>query len=187
MKTKKNVVVRHASGMLGEQVVAREWKGRPYLANAPNFPEDREFTEQQIDQQERFRDATAYGKGVIKSENMPQVYEKIAENERLTTYNVAVRDFLRPPIVREIYPEKYTGKPGEEITVRAIDDVYVVGVRVVIRNNGDVVEQGEALRDEVNAALWRYTTTEENGLEGTTIEAYATDMPGNMTKGEVEL
>ena len=30
-------------------------------------------------------------------------------------------------------------------------------------------------------------TQKENGVEGTVVEAYAEDLPGNVTKGEVEL
>ena len=187
MKTANNVVIRHASGMLGDQVVARNWKGIPYLANRPNFPEDREFSEAQISQQEKFHDATAYAKGLVNSEELPEVYEKEAESGRLTTYNVAVRDFLKPPKVRDIDVSGYTGQPREEIVVRAVDDVEVVSVHVAITNDGVLVEEGEAYRDPLNATLWRYATTQENELPGTVIEAHASDIPGNVTAAMVEL
>ena len=73
MKTRNNVVVRHASGMLGDRVVAKEWKGRPYLAKRPSYPRDREFTEEQLCQQERFEDATAYGKALIQLDEVPEI------------------------------------------------------------------------------------------------------------------
>ncbi len=43
------------------------------------------------------------------------------------------------------------------------------------------------VQDQLNPKLWRYVTVEENGLSGTTIEALATDRPGNVASGEVEL
>lgn len=187
MKTEKNIVVRYASGMVGDQLVAREWKGIPYLANAPSYPEDRKFSEKQIAHQERFLDATAYGKQAILKEELLELYAKEAENAPLTPYNVAIRDFLRPPKVRDIDVTGYSGQPGDEIVVRAVDDVEVVGVHVVVINNGDVVEEGDAVRDEFNATLWRYTAQETNGVEGTIVRALAADIPGNVTSGEIEL
>jgi signal peptidase I len=186
MKTEKNVVMRYASGMLGGQVVAREWKGRPYIANRPTYRDDREFSEAQISQQQKFLDGAAYAKGVISMEEIPEVYVEKAESQELSTYNVAMRDFLKPPNVREIIVDGYTGKPGEVIVIRATDDTEVASVSVSI-HNGEVVEQGEAVRDPYNATLWLYTTTRENELPGTKVEAYAVDRPGNVVGAMVEL
>jgi hypothetical protein len=180
MKTDNNVVVRHASGMLGDQVVARHWKGRPYLANVPKFSPNRKFSEAQKTQQQKFLDGAAYAKGVMGMEEPPQIYEDEAETAQITPYNAAMRDFLRSPNVREIDVANYGGEPGDEIVVRAVDDCEVVSVHVTVTRDGAVVEEGEAVRDEYNATLWRYTTTRENELPGTKVEAYAVDRPGNV-------
>ncbi|MCJ2670288.1 MAG: hypothetical protein LN416_07255 [Candidatus Thermoplasmatota archaeon] len=187
MRTDQNVVIRYASGMLGDQVVARSWKGRPFLANRPKFSPDRKFSDAQISQQEKFMDAAAYAKGVMPLEETPEIYVNEAKSHNLTEYNVAMRDYLRPPNVRDIGIEGYTGQPGEEIVVRAVDDCEVVSVHVAITHDGEIVEEGDAYRDPLNTTLWRYSTTQENELPGTVIEAYATDMPGNVTAGVIEL
>jgi hypothetical protein len=179
--------MRHASGKLGDQVVAREWKGIPYLANVPKFAVDREFSEKQITQQEKFMDAAAYAKGVMLLEEPPEIYVKETEGRPLTVFNVAMRDYLKPPNVRDIGIDDYTGHPGEEIVVRAIDDCEVVSVHVAITKDGEIVEEGEAYVDPLNATLWRYSTTQENEIPGTVIEAYAADRPGNVTAAMVEL
>ena len=168
-------------------MVARTWKGRPYLANIPKFAEDREYTEGQLSQQERFTDAAAYAKGVMQLEEPPEIYVKEAKTANLTEYNIAMRDYLRPPNVREIDVTDYSGQPGEEIVVRAVDDCEVVSMHVAITQDGVVVEEGEAYQDPLNATLWRYTTSQQVELPGTTIEAYATDRPGNVTAGAIEL
>ncbi|MEE9507559.1 MAG: hypothetical protein V3V98_10535 [Thermoplasmata archaeon] len=187
MKTSSNVVMRFASGKLGDQVVARNWKGIPYLANVPKFPENREFSEKQMNQQEKFLDATAYAKGVMLLEEPPEIYVNETEGRPLTVFNVAVRDYLTPPNVRDIDIDGYTGQPGEEIVIRAVDDCEVVSVHVAITNDGVLIEEGDAVRDPLNTTLWRYATTEVNELPGTVIEAYATDRPGNVTAGVIEL
>jgi len=45
----------------------------------------------------------------------------------------------------------------------------------------------ETVQDKYNIAAWHYKAQKENGIEGTVVEAYAKDIPGNVTKGEVEL
>ncbi|MCK4368011.1 MAG: hypothetical protein KAW84_08725 [Thermoplasmata archaeon] len=187
MKTDRNVIVRYASGMLGGQVVAKNWKGRPYLANRPSFPEDREFSEAQLTQQERFHDASAYSVGLIRRDAVPEKYEHEAKKARLTAYNIGIRDFLHAPKIREIDESNYTGKPGEEIVIRAVDDTEVIAVHVGLRKDGEIIEEGDAIMDEFNAHLWRYVTQTENEVPGTTIETLATDRPGNVTAAKVEL
>ena len=119
------------------------------------------------------------GKGLV-------VYAGLLRHDH-DLHHVAVRDFLRPPNVRDINVSGYTGKPGEDIVIRAVDDCEVVSVHIALANDGVLVEEGEAVRHPYNATLWRYTTTEENEIPGTVIEAQASDRPGNVTAGRVEI
>lgn len=181
MKTKNNLIMRFLSGMLGRQVVAKEWKGRPYIASAPTYPKDRKFTERQVAHQERFRDATVYAKAVQDIE----IYKDKAKKQRLTSYQVALRDFMKPPVIRQI-EIRHTKELGMEVVVRAIDDTEVVGVHVALKKDGSIIEEGDAVRDKYNATIWRCTTREENVVAGTTVEVYATDRPGNVTLEEID-
>ncbi len=187
MKSKGNLVVKYASGGVGRQLIAKTWKGRPYLASYPHYPENRKFSEKQLDHQMRFRRASAYAKGLIDQNLVPDIYERIADRKRLTVYNIAIKDFFNPPEVYSIDLQDYTGNAGEEILIETLDDVEVMNVHVILRREDDIIEEGDAIKDNYNAAVWRYITQKENGIEGTVIEAYAEDRPGNVTKGEVEL
>lgn len=187
MKAKGNIVVKYASGGVGKQLVAKTWKGRPYLASFPYYPDDRKFSEKQLDHQMRFRRASSYAKGLIDRGLVPESYERIAARKRLTVYNVAIKDFFNPPDIFSIDVQEYTGRKGEEILVETLDDVAVEAVHVVLKREDKVIEEGDAVQDEYNVAAWHYTTQKNNGIEGTIIEAYAEDLPGNVTKGEVEL
>ena len=187
MKAKGNIVVKYASGGIGKQLIAKTWKGRPYVASFPYYPDNRKFSEKQLDHQLRFRRASSYAKGLIDRQLVPESYERVAERKRLTVYNVAIKDFFHPPDVFSIDLQEYSGNKGEEILVETLDDVEVVAVHVVLKRDDQVVEEGDAVQDEYNVAVWHYTTQKDNGVEGTIVEAYAEDLPGNVTKGEVEL
>lgn len=63
----------------------------------------------------------------------------------------------------------------------------VVAVHVVLMKDGRVVEEGDAVRDEFNRTIWRYTTRENNGTEGMVVLVRAVDRPGNVTEKEIEL
>jgi hypothetical protein len=187
MKAKGNIVVKYASGGVGKQLIAKTWKGRSYLASYPYYPDDRKFSEKQLDHQLRFRRASSYAKGTIDQDLVPESYERIADRKRLTVYNVAIKDFFNPPDIFSIDMEEYTGKKGEEIVVETLDDVEVTAVHVVLRREDEVIEEGDAVQDKYNVAAWHYNTQKNNGVEGTVVEAYAEDLPGNVTKAEVEV
>jgi hypothetical protein len=185
MKVKKGFF----SGMRGRigNILARIWKNRTYFSTIPSFPKNREFSEQQIAHQDRFRDAAFYAKAVMKEDSLRMKYEPKADKLQLTVYNVAIRDFFRPPKIKSINADQYSGKPDDEIVIRAIDDVEVARVHVVLKKNGEVVEEGDAVRDKFNATLWRHSAKAENDVSGTTIDVCAYDLPGHVTKKQIEL
>lgn len=117
---------------------------------------------------------------------MTELYESEAVGKNMTPYNAAVKDYLTAPDILEVVMGEFTGVPGEQVHVKAIDDVIVRSVEVAIIVDGEIVEQGEASQDDVNKLLWVYTTTEP--IEGSClVRVTATDLPGNQTVGEVEV
>ncbi len=60
-------------------------------------------------------------------------------------------------------------------------------MKVAIVADGEVLEQGDAVKDDRVDPLWIYTTTEANEHESYVVRATATDLPGNRTTGEVEV
>jgi len=186
MKVRGNILLRFISGKLGG-LVGRMWKNRPYLSKAPTFPKNRKFSKMQMEHQERFQDAAAYAKGAIRDEASAGLYAVLGEKYRLTSYNVALRDFFRAPEVREIYTSSYTGKQGEEMVIRAVDDVEVLRVHVIIKKDEAVLEEGAAVREKFNASLWHYVPQKDLEIEGCIIEVHAEDRPGNVTVREFAL
>jgi hypothetical protein len=185
-KAKGNLTFVKSSGKVGDQFVARRWKGKHVIAAVPQFPEDREWSEAQLSQQSRFREAVSYGRAMLQVPDMVEIYETEAEGRDLTPFNAAVRDYLRAPEILEVDLSEYNGMPGEEIRVKALDDVLVKTVEVAIIVDGEILEQGVASQDDINTMLWVYTTTEVNEHTSFVVRVTAIDLPDNRTVGEIE-
>ncbi len=177
-KVKKNVVVNGLSGMLGDQVVfKRDKAGRTILSVKPTFPEDRVFSEAQKKQIEAFREALIYARDAAKTE---AVYAEKAEGTPLSARNVAVADWFHEPEIGEIDLDGWTGQAGEPIRIKALDDVKVERVTVIITDAEDVlIEQGAATQDD--GLWWVYTTTQATAGQPKVI-AVAQDLPGNIAR-----
>jgi hypothetical protein len=94
---------------------------------------------------------------------------------------MAFRDYLKAPVVKKIDVSHYNRTPGSTIVVHAKDDFRVAGVKVSIFNNqGNLLEEGEALINPVKRGQWVYTVTQQDAEQtAAVIRAKATDLPGN--------
>jgi hypothetical protein len=168
------MLVRGLKGSLGDQFVIRKDKaGRTIIANKPVFDEDRVFTERQKANHEAFQDAAAYAKSV-QGEN---VYIDKAKGTARSAYNVAFADWYHKPQIKALDVTGWNGQAGQQILIKAVDDVRVSRVSVVITDgNGTVVEEGNAQPGE--ASWWTYiTTVPTNGNRH--LKVTALDLPGN--------
>ena len=137
------------------------------------------FNEAQLSQQESFREATAYAQSVKSN----PVYIQKADALDLTPYNVAVADWFHAPEILEVDLSAWSGQTGQSIHIKAVDDVQVQQVSLVITDENDaVLEQGAAT--QADSLWWIYTTTlaASGSLK---VLASAQDLPGHtaeMTK-----
>lgn len=178
-KIRKNIIIQGFSGTLGDQLVIKQDKaGRTILAVPPTFDADRTFSEAQQQQHGKFRDASTYAKDA-KSE---AVYVEKAEGTPMNSYNVAMADWFHAPEVQEIDMEGWGGPAGGVIRVKAVDDVQVTQVTVLITDpGGAVLEQGAATLGD--GGWWSYTT--QTAISGSPrVVASARDLPGNVAQLE---
>ncbi|MBN1428825.1 MAG: hypothetical protein JXB07_10605 [Anaerolineae bacterium] len=177
-KVRKNIVISGSSGALGDQLVLKRDKaGRTILSAKPTFPEDREFTQAQKDQMAAFREATLYAKSAARTE---AIYAEKAKDTPRSGFNVAMADWFHAPEIGEIDLSGWTGQAGERIRVKALDDVKVERVTVLIADAEDVIiEQGAA--EQVDGLWWVYTTTQAAAGRPKVI-ALAQDLPGNIAR-----
>ena len=168
-KVKRNIMMSGLSGSLGKDLYARTTKdGRTIISVKPNFS-NRQFSEAQLNQQNRTKQAADYAK-VAAKEN--PIYAQKAAGTSKNAYNIAFRDWHKPPVIHRI--EWHDGK----VRVDAHDDVLVTGVTVTILDEaGQCLEQGEA---ELWMGVWWDYTAANRGQ----IRVEARDLAGNVTRQE---
>ncbi|MFQ6127784.1 MAG: hypothetical protein ACE5QW_02630 [Thermoplasmata archaeon] len=170
---------------MDSKIIAEKLKEGRNTGSALKLLEDRKLTDMQIDRYGRFREGVFYAKAMLEIPEKRELYEEEAGG-KMSAYNTALKDYLTVPTLLEVDISEYSGMPGEEIRVKGLDDVLVTGVEVAIIADGEILEQGDASQDEINKLLWIYRTQEENGHERYVVRVTATDLPGNMTVGEIE-
>jgi hypothetical protein len=182
----ENLLVRGARGNVGKQFVYKKHGNNTNIARMPSINKNAVPTEKQAQKRDLFSDAAIYAQGVMTSADLKKEYEKKLTPGK-SAFNLAVRDFLKPPKVREINTSNYNGTIGSVIVINAKDDFRVAEVQVSIHNAGGVlVEGGKAVLDPSKRSLGNYTATQNNAvLAGSVISATAVDLPGNP--GALEL
>ncbi|MRG46623.1 hypothetical protein GFS24_15980 [Chitinophaga sp. SYP-B3965] len=176
----ENLLVRGASGNVGKQFVYRRRGNNTHIVKMPSIKKGAVATTEQLEARDRFADAVLYAQGAISSAELKKEYQKTAPPGK-TAYNMAFRDYLKAPVVKKIDASKYNRTPGSTIVVHAKDDFRVASVKVSIFNNqGNLLEEGEALINPVKRGQWVYTVTQaDTELTAAVIRAKATDLPGN--------
>jgi len=176
-KVRQNIFVHGLSGSLGNQFVVRQDKaGRTIVGAKPNFKPNRDLTDSQKAHHLDFREAAAYAQG---AKDQP-VYVNKAAGTPLNPYNVAMADWFHAPEILDVDLGAWSGGAGQAIRVKAMDDVQVKQVTVVITDEKDVVlEQGAAV--QADSLWWQYTTTAAAGGSPKVLVS-AQDLPGNVAE-----
>ena len=187
-KINDNLLVRGARGNIGKQFVYRKRGDDTIIARMPRVNKDTVPTDKQAQKRDLFSDAIDYARGVVASPDLKKEYEKKLTPGK-TAYNLAVRDFLKSPVVKKIDVTNYKGQLGSVIVVKAKDDFRVAQVKVSIHSpTGVLIEEGNATLDPIKRSLWNYTATQNNATPtGSIISATATDLPGNSSTLEITM
>lgn len=178
---KLNALVEKASGRVGSNLVLRTRGKRTILATKGDAP--KEISEKQKLVRERFRLAAMYAKAALKNPETKTAYEDLVKDQEfMSAFTAAVKDYLKPPQIAAVTLDGYTGQPGSFIQISPSDDFKVIGVTVKITApDGTVIESGNAVVED-GAGEFKYIATQVNAaLPGTKITITATDRPGNGT------
>lgn len=185
MAKSDNLILKDSSGSIGKTLTLTRRKSGTIQVGKHRGASTTPPSEKQLEVQNRFKTSIVYGKAVMKDPELKAMYQAGAKKDQ-SAYNLAVKDAFKAPEITGINTGFYTGEIGSKITVRAIDDFKVAGVRVKVANAvGVVVEQGEAVLQS-NGLDWVYTASMLNEqVQGSRIEARAVDLPGNEMVMEV--
>lgn len=187
-KITKNHLIKGARGKMGDQFVYKTRGGKTFIAELPEYDPNSTPTDSQLKTRDLFGSAAAYAKGAVENEQLKLQYERKAK-KGATAYNMAFRDFLKKPSIKDLLTSRYNGSIGSLIRVKAKDDFRVAEVMVSIHNpEGELVEEGLANLDPINRDIWIYTATRLNAtLTGSKISVVARDLPGNEAESSVIL
>jgi hypothetical protein len=171
-KIQKNLFLQGVSGGVGGQMVLRRLRdGRTILCAMPDFS-NREFSEAQLNHQQRFQEASAYARQAAKEQPL---YAQLAAGTMKTAYNIALSDWFHPPAIQRIE------RQGDTLRVLARDNVRVARVWVTVLDGEAVVEQAEAA--EAGSDWWQVAAPETDGR----IVVQAKDLAGNVAEMEYAL
>lgn len=183
-----SIITGKLRGLLGKEIVFREWQGKTIVAKAPRSRKGQP-TPAQIETQEKFLVASRYARAIVQGQNqeLADAYAA-ALRPRQNVYSRALTDAVSPPVVKTIKTHNYKGAAGDKIVVRAIDDFRVVSVMVELYAAGGALLETGAAEQSVNGLDWVYTATQVNNpVVGSKVIAIATDVPGNEGVLEVGL
>ncbi|WP_341835672.1 hypothetical protein WJU16_22865 [Chitinophaga pollutisoli] len=177
----ENLLVKGARGNVGKQFVYRKHGNSTIIGKMPVYDPKTARSDAQLTVRDQFTSAAMYARGAVQSPELKKEYQKKAA-PGMSAYNMALRDYLKAPVVRKINIDAFDGPPGSTIVVHAKDDFRVTAVRVRIQRveTGEILEEGNAILAPVHRDQWIYTTTQAYpSLDGLIVTATATDLPGN--------
>ena len=175
-----------ASGMLGNVVVYRQFRGRTLLCNRPE--KSRSITPHQQRMKTRFLEAVAFAKRQIADPVAKALYQPGPDSKFTSAYAAALADYLKRPFIDNVDVSGYKGKVGNAIIVKASDVARTLTVVVsVLDTSGNVIEQGEAL-PAILMPVFVFRASKRNDLiKGCTVRIRVKDRPGNSVEREIML
>jgi hypothetical protein len=166
MAESENILTEGASGKLGNIVFRHTKGGKTIMCKKPDFS-NRQFSQDQLNHQDKVKLAAAYG--VANKEN--PLYVQKAKGDQ-NAYNIAFKDWFHAPVLHGL--QCRDGRLRVDVT----DDVKVVLVTVTVLDpQGNVLERGDA--ELVNGIHWEYQPVKRGR-----ILVEACDLPGNVTEFE---
>jgi hypothetical protein len=162
-----------------DDIVFRKVRGETIMSPMPERSED--YSEAQLEQQERWRKAANYGNLAQATPEMWELYVKAGKELDTNPFSLCIADYLNAPEVVNVDSLNYNGQAGSTIAIETEDDFGVVKVEVVLTKDGDgtLIEQGLAVEIMPGKGIWTYTATQVVPI-GTevTMQVTAFDRPG---------
>jgi len=132
-KAQTNPVIQNLIGKLKRAFMFRRLRDRRcVLCRKPDFSR-RAYSDEQLNHQHRFKAAAIYAKAAAK---IQPIYTEIARGTLKNALNVALSDWFHPPEILACDFENWRGQAGDIVRIQAVDDVLVVSMQAVFRDDG---------------------------------------------------
>lgn len=181
---KTNPLFSNLSGKVGG-VVFRQRNGKTIMTHAPLKRSIQ--TEKQKAHQEKFRNATMYAKVALMDPELSKIYEHLAKKAKSSSpYQAAVKDFMTPPEIEDIFLHCYSGRTNDMISIEPCHKHKSCVVQVsIFLPDGQLLEEGVA-SCEKRGSWFTYVTQKVNKtLTGTKVKIKISDLPGREREKEV--
>lgn len=178
---------RISTGSLGEwSVICTTRSGLKLISHKPMYDDNHHLLRPQDTHSRAFREAATYA--VFAQSETFYGYKVLGAP--FNAYEVALADFLGTPQVLAIDISAWTGGSGQSILVKAKDNVMVVSLYIMIRDDssGAILEAGEALQSDEDGLSWTYITRNDvPQTPGISVYVFARDLPGNVGTNRLKL
>jgi hypothetical protein len=175
---KLNDLIKSVSGSIGGLELSR--RGDKIIARAKPDAAPQP-TPARLANQQKFRDAAAYGRAVQADPALALPYAAQARARGVAPYHVALKDFLNPPQILEVDLTLLGTDAGRPVRIRAVDDFEVVQVWFCIRTVEEVlIETGPAALDQASGDWVYLTQTQLVPQKNLIVEATAGDRPAHI-------
>jgi hypothetical protein len=180
MKLKLVSWIREAHGKSGDTVF-REVNGETIVADRPGKRKG-PLSEKQQEVRYNFFDARDFYRKVKLVPELYAMYETAAEAAGKSVYMMCRKDWYSVPLVRGLELDEYHGQAGAVINFKVQDDILAAKAIVTISDEeeGTLIEQGHAVRENEGTNFWVYTTTTAVPAgKSVIVQIEAYDYPGN--------
>lgn len=151
---KNNIVTEGLRGMIGNQLVFRQLRGKTVVSCKPDAP--RTESELQRANRCRFRHATQYAKAAMHDPQKKQYYTHKARTLGLpNAYTAAITDYMRRPVVSNVLHKALKSKSRQVVVAASKKDFALTAVEVMLTDaQGRKLAAYAALRKDKNSREW---------------------------------
>ena len=182
-ETKNNIVTRGLRGIIGKQIVFKQYGNRTIVSALPDMSRVVKSKKQKAENS-KFSDAMAYARAQMADPISKTEYKAKAKGMQ-RAHNVAITDYYTSPQIKEVHIDRL--ETDRILLIHAIDDFKVVRVTAEIYDaDGVLLEQGDA--SEKTEWIWSYLLTSNITLRPTIhLRILAYDKPGNTAVFELDV
>ena len=182
-----NPALRVLSGDVAGFVYRQQADGSVIMAKETLLDPNREFSVAQLEQMQKFKEASARYRRLMEDAGTEAAYKKLIAERGLESRlrALVIGDILKAPVISTLDISKFEGKVGDTIRVVAEDSVGVARLSLSVHDvtAGQLVEAAEMQMNGLVSSTveWVFTTTAAVGVgHEMQVKATAYDLAGNV-------